>query len=65
MPKGLKIKIKCGIIFDASQTPGLDYADNTKDDNSDSSKEESDDENSDLNLNNSNNFNKNLSEKAI
>ena len=47
MLKGLKIKNKCGTtLFSTSQTAGVDYADETKDDSLDSSKEESDDKNS-------------------
>ena len=65
MSKGLKIKNEHGAtLFHASQTVGVECADDTKDDNSYLSKEKSDNENSDLNLNNSNNFNKNLSENA-
>ena len=63
MPKGLKIKNKCRTtLFDASQTAGVDYSDETENIGSDSSKEESKNEDSNLNLKNSNNFNENLSE---
>ena len=46
MRKGLEIKNEHGAtLFDASQTAGVDCADDAKNDNLDSSEQESDDEN--------------------
>ena len=63
MLKGLKIKNKHGrTLHDASWTAGVDYADDTtEDEESESSEEDSDsDEEEELNLNNSENFNNNF-----